>query len=398
MADIGSFARYNSTDVEHLINIYHHGGLSALQSKIEKISNTFKNVKINIAVMGASGVGKSTLVNALRGVDNNDEDAAPIDIVESTMEPKCYTHPTVPNVIYWDTPGVGSLKVKVNMFLKGIRFADFDFGLLVSDHRFREEDEILVKVMKKAGKPLFFVRSKIDQSLWSERKKPGYSEEQVFQKIRDYCSSSLAQMGMKDERVFLISCEHLDKYEFPELRSAVDAILPETKRNVFLFSLPNRSIDVIKKKQKGLKIFIHGVVAASAGCGAIPIPGLSLACDLALITSALLFMHNVLGLNTSAIKKLAKSLGKSVSELRANTNDTWIFEEINPNLVKMLLMRNTTMLLLTAAEPVLDFVPVFGTIFGVTSSAYVTYTVLTQALQDMVNAAKTVLMNAHDLA
>ncbi|GCC20013.1 hypothetical protein chiPu_0018680 [Chiloscyllium punctatum] len=169
---------------------------------------------------------------------------------------------------------------------------------------------------------------------------------------------------MKDECVFLISREDLDKYEFPELCSAVDAILPETKKNVFSFSLPNRSIDVIKKKQEGLKIFIHGVAAASAGCGAIPIPGLSLACDLALITSALLFMHNVLGLNTSAIEKLAKPLGKSVSELRANTNDTWIFEEINPNLVQMLLMWNATMLLLTAAEPVLDFVPVFGAIFG----------------------------------
>ncbi|XP_060686680.1 interferon-inducible GTPase 5-like, partial [Hemiscyllium ocellatum] len=392
------FACYNLTDVKHLINIYRHGGLSALQSETEKISNKFKNVKINIAVMGASGVGKSTLVNALRGVDNNDKDAAPIDVVESTMERKCYRHPTVPNVIYWDTPGVGSLKVKVNKFLKDTKFSDFDFGLLVSDHRFREEDEILVKAMKKAGKPIFFVRSKIDQSLLSERKKPGYSKEQVFHKISNYCSSSLAQMGVKDERIFLISCEDLDKYEFPELRRAVDAILPEIKRNVFLFSLPNRSIDIIKKKQEHLKFFIRGVTVVSAGYGAVPIPGLSLACDLALITSALLYMHNVLGLKTSTLEKLAKSLGKSVSELQANTNDTWIFEEIDPNLVQILLMRDNTKLLLTAAEPVLDFVPIFGTIFGVTSSAYVTYTVLTEALEDMVNAAKTVLKNAYDLA
>merc|ERR1719215_658619 len=45
---------------------------------------------INIAVFGASGTGKSSLVNALRGKRPGDTDAAPVGVQETTTEPVHY--------------------------------------------------------------------------------------------------------------------------------------------------------------------------------------------------------------------------------------------------------------------------------------------------------------------
>jgi ABC-type dipeptide/oligopeptide/nickel transport system ATPase subunit len=47
--------------------------------------------KIMLAVTGASGVGKSSLVNSLRKVRDNDPDAAQTGIKETTMEPSMYS-------------------------------------------------------------------------------------------------------------------------------------------------------------------------------------------------------------------------------------------------------------------------------------------------------------------
>eukprot|EP00061_Rhincodon_typus_P007805 g29862.t1 len=82
-------------------------------------------------------------------MDINDKDAAPIDVVEATMEPKYYAHPTVPNMMYWDIHKISSVNFEVKKFLKEIKFSAFDFGLIVSDLCFREEDEVLAKAMKK---------------------------------------------------------------------------------------------------------------------------------------------------------------------------------------------------------------------------------------------------------
>ncbi|XP_067901712.1 interferon-inducible GTPase 5-like [Heterodontus francisci] len=397
MAEIISHAYYSSSDIRHLAATYRRGGLAALQSEIESKANTFQNVKLDIAIMGASGVGKSSFINALRNLDVNDETAAPTGIVETTMECTRYLHPTLPNVTYWDFPGIGSAKLPVKKFLKVIDFSKFDFGIIVCDERFNVEDEILAKKMNKANKPFYFVRTKIDLSIKAESKKTGYNQEQMFQKIRKYCSSSLANVGVKNTHVFLLSNEDVYNYDFPELNRALDTVLPETKKNLFLFALPNTSIDVIERKQELLKRFIHMVATISACIGAVPIPTLSFACDLGLICLGLLFMQKILGLDDASIQKLAHRVGKSEAYLRANIQHPWVYGEISHEQVLTLLERSSIALALTAAEAILDFVPIIGSVFGATSSFWVTNTMLSDSLDEFVQAAKTVMQNAYNL-
>lgn len=60
----------------------------------------------NFAVVGQSGSGKSSLVNAVRGVPDNDEmRAAKVGEVETTADTSAYPSPEHPHIVFWDLPG-----------------------------------------------------------------------------------------------------------------------------------------------------------------------------------------------------------------------------------------------------------------------------------------------------
>ena len=124
-------------------------GLAASIAK--KYLEDINSIPLNIAVTGESGSGKSTFVNAFRGIDNTDETAAPTGVVETTMEPESYPHPRYPNVILWDLPGVGTTRFPADQYLKYVGFEKFDFFIIISADRFRENDAKLAQEIKKMG-------------------------------------------------------------------------------------------------------------------------------------------------------------------------------------------------------------------------------------------------------
>ena len=161
-------------------------GLAASITK--KYLEDINNIPLNIAVTGESGSGKSTFVNAFRGIDNRDETAAPTGVVETTMEPESYPHPRYPNVILWDLPGVGTTRFPADQYLKHVGFEKYDFFIIISADRFTENDAKLAQEIKKMGKKFYFIRSKIDNNLRdAERSQRKYDEGETLQKIRENC-------------------------------------------------------------------------------------------------------------------------------------------------------------------------------------------------------------------
>ena len=164
-----------------------NNNFSLAASISQKYLEDTNNIPLNIAVTGQSGGGKSTFLNAFRGIDNTDERAAPTGEVETTMKPKAYPHPTYPNVALWDLPGIGTPRYPADQYMKLVGIEKFDFFILVSDIRFNENDAKLAKEIKKMGKKFYFVRSKIDNSLRAAPRRQGYDEEKTLQEIREYC-------------------------------------------------------------------------------------------------------------------------------------------------------------------------------------------------------------------
>lgn len=90
--------------------------------RAKKELSLMENVNLNIAVTGESGVGKSTFVNAIRGIKDGEEGAANTGVTETTTYPMKYTHPTMPNVYIWDLPGIGTQNFKAKNYLRTVKF------------------------------------------------------------------------------------------------------------------------------------------------------------------------------------------------------------------------------------------------------------------------------------
>ncbi len=63
-----------------------------------------ENINLNDLLI-FSGVGKSTFINCLRGLEAEDEGAAGVGVVETTNQPTPYEHPDFSNLKIWDLPG-----------------------------------------------------------------------------------------------------------------------------------------------------------------------------------------------------------------------------------------------------------------------------------------------------
>ncbi|CAM4571044.1 unnamed protein product [Leuciscus chuanchicus] len=240
----------------------------------EKIDQ-FLNVTLNIAVTGRTGSGKSSFVNVILGLSENDNEKAPTGVTETTTEPNMYVHPTMPNVNIWDLPGIGTPNFKAKKYLKDVKFKTYDFFIILNSERFTENDIMLAKEIRKQKKLFYFVRSKIDNDISSEQRKDTFNEKDVLYTIRKYCQDNLNESGCP--KVFLISSVDFEKYDFEMLQNTILDDLPVHKRAAFLQAWPIYSAAGLEKKIKIFKGLIWAASLASAGIAVVPVPGTTVA-------------------------------------------------------------------------------------------------------------------------
>uniref|UniRef100_A0A3Q0S178 IRG-type G domain-containing protein n=1 Tax=Amphilophus citrinellus TaxID=61819 RepID=A0A3Q0S178_AMPCI len=221
-----------------LKNALKNNDTAAAVAKIEKYIEKHQNSPLNVAITGECGVGKSTFVNAFRG--NKDEDEGG-DVVETISKVTSYPHPIYPNVTLWDLPGIGSTVYPANEYLKRVEFEKFDFFIIISATRFKENDVKLAKKIQKMKKKFYFVRSKIDNDIRAAERMKGFNEEESLTQMREDCVKGLKGQGIKSPQVFLVSSFHLDLYDFPLLRSTFRTELPKLRRRVLLSSKDSRT-------------------------------------------------------------------------------------------------------------------------------------------------------------
>lgn len=184
----------NTQEIEHLYEVPGDLLTSSVEHETEQVKEQFKhldNVTLYIAVTGSTGGGKSSFINAMRGLQPDDVNAAPTGVTEMTMTPMVYTHPTMPNVKLWDLPGTGSPKFKAKKYLKEVKLDTFDFFIIISSERFKENDIMLAKAIKERKKLLYFLRSKIDNDIQAESQRKDFDEQKVLSHIREDCNKNL---------------------------------------------------------------------------------------------------------------------------------------------------------------------------------------------------------------
>lgn len=89
----------------------------------------------NVAVVGVSGTGKSSVVNGLMGYHDKDKHAAITGETEATSRPRGYRHPDLRSVILWDMPGAGTMQHPADTYFEDKFLCAFDSLVVVTAER-----------------------------------------------------------------------------------------------------------------------------------------------------------------------------------------------------------------------------------------------------------------------
>lgn len=125
----------------------------------------YQDGDLHLAITGVSGSGKSSLINAFRGLREKNKGAAKTGTSETTGQIGRYCDP-VQNWIFWyDVPGAGTLKVPDWQYFNDQGLYIFDIIIIAVDIRFTKIDVGLLFSCSRFGIPVFVVRSKADQHI-----------------------------------------------------------------------------------------------------------------------------------------------------------------------------------------------------------------------------------------
>jgi len=207
---------------------------------------------LNIAILGSSGVGKSSFVNSLLGMQEDDEGAAQVDITECTDKVGMYRHQDYKGVVFWDLPGVGTKKFPKDTYLtrKDIGFETYDAYFIICCDRFTELDGWLAKNIQNRNKPICFVRTKVAESLRADKRKRDFNEEKSLAKVREYLLEELNKVNIQcqENQLFLVDNWEVEEYDFMKLKNTLKSILRDQVVGNFV-----RTHTKLKSIEKSLK-------------------------------------------------------------------------------------------------------------------------------------------------
>jgi len=173
---------------------------------------------LNWGVMGRVGVGKSTLINALRGLHPRSSDAAPVGIGHTTRRPKPYNFVgdvamlTRNMARLWDLPGAGTKDWPCASYVRDAGLRHFDGVIFVTCDSFSELEAALMRQLQEFQVPYYIVRNKVDQDVANNAEDNNCTVEESLAEIR----YELFDRGCDPARTFLTSAKNPQcaDYEF----------------------------------------------------------------------------------------------------------------------------------------------------------------------------------------
>ncbi|EPQ20464.1 Interferon-inducible GTPase 5 [Myotis brandtii] len=307
-----------SKDTGALKETFEAGNLPAVAAKLQATLHSLEDVRLDIGVTGAIGSGKSTFVNAIRGLGDEDPKSAGTGVVEMTVEPTPYPHPKYFNIIIWDLPGIDTPTFQADEYLQRVLVDRYDFFIIITPDSFTARHAQLARGLLEQGKAFYFVRSKVDVDLAASRsRRPStFSEQRVLRQIREDCWQRLEAEGLQDPKVFLLSMFELGKYDFGLLEESMVTGVESHKQHALLVALPNLSEAILEKKASSLRQHIWLVATVACGINSSPVPGVQdVACDLYRLIHALEGYYHSFGLDEDSLVKLAAQTGQPLHRL-----------------------------------------------------------------------------------
>lgn len=188
----------------------------SLEAKLYPTPEWLSTRVLNWGVMGRVGVGKSTLINSLRGLHPRSPDAAPVGIGHTTRRPHPYSFVgdvaklTRNMARLWDLPGAGTQEWSSETYIRDTGLRHFDGVIFVTSDAFSEIEANLMTQLLDFKVPYYVVRNKVDQDVQNNAEDNGATVEESLSEIR----RELVDRGCDTTRTFLISAKHPECADF----------------------------------------------------------------------------------------------------------------------------------------------------------------------------------------
>lgn len=308
-----------------------NGNIQEANAAISDALREIDSTSLNVAVTGESGSGKSSFINTLRGIGHEEKGAAKTGVVETTMKRYAYKHPNIPNVVFWDLPGIGTTNFPPKDYLEEMKFHEYDFFIIISATRFKKNDIDLAKAISMLKKDYYFVRAKVDSDLKNEEEcKPRtFDREKVLQQIRSNCEKTFKENNINEPPIYLISNRNIYDYDFPILMERLVNDLPVHKRHIFMLSLPNIKDAAIERKRQLLKQRIWLEAFATDLLSIIPSLIFLLESDVENLKKSMKHYRTVFGVDDASLQSLAEDWKIPVDQLEAMMKSPHVFKTTN---------------------------------------------------------------------
>ncbi|KAG8219026.1 P-loop containing nucleoside triphosphate hydrolase protein [Butyriboletus roseoflavus] len=185
----------------------------------------YREDRFHFAVAGISGSGKSSLVNAFRGLRSRQAGAAAVGVTETTLLMTRYPDASPDNPFVWyDVPGAGTIKCRDWQYFNDQGLYVFDCIVVLFDNRFTMTDVAILVNARRFKIPTYIVRSKADQHIRNTMMEMGYDSEeddeedverrdklykaarkQFIDKTRKSVQVNLEDANLPNQRVYIVS-------------------------------------------------------------------------------------------------------------------------------------------------------------------------------------------------
>jgi len=376
------------SEAEELKEAIKSGGVEAGRTLLERKRDEWKRIPLNVAVIGRSGVGKSSFINAIRRLTADGEGGAPVAVKETTVHvDRCYPHPTNSLLKFWDLPGVGTDRFPRQTYLSDIKVDRFDFFLLITADRFTEDDTWLGGEFAKRNKKYFFVRTKVEADISNNQQAhPNkYNEDDVVRDIRESTQEHLKKNGCENVPVFLIDSYKLQKFDFDLLERRLIEDFTKLKKSALVLSLQATSKEMISLKVAELRSRMWKRAALSGLVAAIPVPFVSTAMDIGIVNAESKFYFTQLGLDETSLKRYAELTKTDYQHLR-----TIVYSSLGGFEIRTIVdfcVKSADLVAAAVAEEGARFHPLIGSLIAQPLSYGGTYRTLKLVLDKMERVA-----------
>ncbi|KAJ8013331.1 hypothetical protein DPEC_G00052160 [Dallia pectoralis] len=167
--------------------------------------------------------------------------------------------------------------------------------------------------------------------------------------------------------------------------------LPAQKRHALLLSIPNLSRKTCNRKKEALLSQVWKSALTSGFAATVPIPGLSFAADVKILTDEINKYYRAFGLDDKSLQNLADRMDVKVEELKGVIKSP-LMSEVKYDLVVKMLTKATAGGLMIA-EYYASTIPFIGSLAAGGLSFGTTYYMLKKCLNQLSEDAIRVLIN-----